>query len=634
MSSFLTSLLISGSVTGLSLVIGLPLAIVFVKTEFPFKRLLKYLYLVPIFIPPAVVALTWLAIFNESRLFFSPLGAIIILTCCYFPFITLMASAGISIVSKDIEEPARMEYGCIEVLRYIILPYAGRYILAAALFVFVLTITNYEIPALLGVQTFPIEIFSAFTVNYNHIQAAVLSLPLVCFCSGFIFLSAYLLKDRDFIISPNTDWQKPDLFSITQTQKILVFLFAAGIIFVTAVLPIGAMIIQSSGPGVLSKAFSLITQELRFTLIWPIISSLLIIFISFILAYWLARSNSRKRHIFYYLSVLPFALPGTVLGIILIKLFNHPHLNFIYTTPLILVIGFIFRFMPFALRIISPCLEHLDKNMEDEAAICGLGFWTKLWFIVLPLSLPVLLTAFAIILALIIGELSMTILVVPAGVTPFILKVYTLMHYGANKLVAGQSLLLVLTLIFLTGGLLMIYRASKKIFYCILAGLIAIPFVGSKNAFSAPQQQQHIYSTWDIFELDTIASAWLIKNFVDTQAQFKFFPKGDLINEGIAFDTPDARFMRTQNQSTFESIRAYYKINDPIIQKISQIIHVAEINYWQANSDQKIIELKQAINVIGSGLEPSANRFQKCYDIFEQFYEKLRENKFYHKPTD
>ena len=47
----------------------------------------------------------------------------------------------------------------------------------------------------------------------------------------------------------------------------------------------------------------------------------------------------------------------------------------------------------------------------------------------------------------------------------------------------------------------------------------------------------HLYSTWDVLETDASASAWLIKRHVDPKARFKFFPKGELITEGIAFDT-------------------------------------------------------------------------------------------------
>ena len=120
-----TSLLIAfGTVFG-SLLVGLPLAIILVKADFPGRRMLKFLYLAPLFIPPAVMALAWMAIVGQIGFFYSPLGAIIMLTLCYFPFITLISSAGISMIGKDIEDAARLEYGTIGIITHIILPYAS-----------------------------------------------------------------------------------------------------------------------------------------------------------------------------------------------------------------------------------------------------------------------------------------------------------------------------------------------------------------------------------------------------------------------------------------------------------------------------------------------------------------------------
>jgi len=71
-------------------------------------------------------------------------------------------------------------------------------------------------------------------------------------------------------------------------------------------------------------------------------------------------------------------------------------------------------------------------------------------------------------------------------------------------------------------------------------------------------KESHLYSTWDTMEVDKCASAWLIKRFVDKEAEFKFFPSGELITEGIPFDTPDSEFRRYHNMSTFESILKKY----------------------------------------------------------------------------
>lgn len=101
-----------------------------------------------------------------------------------------------------------------------------------------------------------------------------------------------------------------------------------------------------------------------------------------------------------------------------------------------------------------------------------------------------------------------------------------------------------------------------------------------------PQEQMArgesaIFSTGDGLELDRVASAWLIKRFVLPEVRFRFFPEGQLISQGIAFDTPDASLQRTHKQSTFEVIKTHYGINDPRLTDLTAMIHENEVNFWE-----------------------------------------------------
>jgi len=95
------------------------------------------------------------------------------------------------------------------------------------------------------------------------------------------------------------------------------------------------------------------------------------------------------------------------------------------------------------------------------------------------------------------------------------------------------------------------------------------------------EEKELVFSTWDGFEVDKCASIWLIKRFIDENAVIKFFPKGEIIKQGIAFDTPDAIFRRYHNMSTFESLLKHYKLNDPKLIHIGKIIHDIEVNIWK-----------------------------------------------------
>ncbi|MBW2738354.1 MAG: chromate resistance protein [Deltaproteobacteria bacterium] len=55
------------------------------------------------------------------------------------------------------------------------------------------------------------------------------------------------------------------------------------------------------------------------------------------------------------------------------------------------------------------------------------------------------------------------------------------------------------------------------------------------------------------------------------------FPRGEIIKEGIAFDTPDAIFKRYYNMSTFKFMLKHYRLRDP------KLIHDIEVNIWGDN---------------------------------------------------
>ena len=86
------------------------------------------------------------------------------------------------------------------------------------------------------------------------------------------------------------------------------------------------------------------------------------------------------------------------------------------------------------------------------------------------------------------------------------------------------------------------------------------------------EQKPSLFSTWEGFEVDKCASIWLIKRHINKKAIIKFFPKGQIIEEGVPFDTPDAMFRRYHNMSTFESLLRHYKLKDPKLIYLGKII--------------------------------------------------------------
>ena len=81
---------------------------------------------------------------------------------------------------------------------------------------------------------------------------------------------------------------------------------------------------------------------------------------------------------------------------------------------------------------------------------------------------------------------------------------------------------------------------------------------------------------------DRIACPWLIRRFIDSEAEFLYVPADRVLEvaeaEGaLSFDAPDARYTHRDGLCTFEVLVEEYAIEDPAIRRLARIVHGADI---------------------------------------------------------
>lgn len=95
--------------------------------------------------------------------------------------------------------------------------------------------------------------------------------------------------------------------------------------------------------------------------------------------------------------------------------------------------------------------------------------------------------------------------------------------------------------------------------------------------------------------VDRCASIWLIKNFIDKDAVFEFISRdSEIPKDAIAFTLPKAELKPTEDQTTFDLLVQRYKIDDPIVLQIGQIIRD-----FEKDADENIdkVKLKESVGV-------------------------------------
>ena len=82
---------------------------------------------------------------------------------------------------------------------------------------------------------------------------------------------------------------------------------------------------------------------------------------------------------------------------------------------------------------------------------------------------------------------------------------------------------------------------------------------------------------------DRIACPWLIRRFIDPDAEFLYVPRSEVLATGQregahSFDAPDAEFDHRDGKCTFEVLIDHYGLQDPALGRLARIVHAADID--------------------------------------------------------
>lgn len=449
------SVVIAVGVTFFSLLIGVPQGFFLERTRFFGRPFFAVAFLVPLLIPPYIHAIVWIHLMGKTgllnimliRLFHlkQPLlsiytlpGVIFVLTLSYVPFVTAFVMTGLKSMDRGMEETALLQHAPFQVHRKITLPLLTPHIACGAVFVFVFSLINFGVPDFLRIRVYTTEIFIQFSAFYDEKTAVAFAVPLLIFALLFILSLKRLMENRPYITIRGEFRDIPPA-SPSKPQHIFIFLFLLGMFVLSTLTPLSVLVIKSKSWSTYWHTFKYSLNEIGFSLILGLLGAAVMTAFSFLIAYIIERKN-RWSNILDYATLIPFAVPSCVLGIGLIKIWNQPMTQFIYANSMIILIAYIAHFIPFTVRILVSDLKKMDPDLE-AAACLGTSSWSAIIRkIVVPLMHPGLLISFFIGFTFCFSDLSTTLLTIPPGRETLPIKIYNLMHYGAEHMVAALSI--------------------------------------------------------------------------------------------------------------------------------------------------------------------------------------------------
>ncbi len=473
---FFNSILIAGGTALLAAALGTIPGAILALERLPGRRILAAALAAPMLIPSYVLAVAWIELLGKNGLLtrllgelapnapspnlYSIPGVILVLAFTYYPIAALCTFSAVRRMDRRFHEAASMSASGTRTFLAIDLPLLLPAIAQGAGLVFMLGLLSFAVPSLLQISAYPVEIYARFNSFHDPAGAVAQSLPLL----GFAMLG-YLVWTR--FLQPRHNWParggNRNTFARAHPA-----LSAAGAVYcwvlagITAGLPLGALTVRALPPRGLLDAWLAAREEIFTTVLVASTSASLAVAFAFALTYHARLRRSQLHH----WSAIPFLVSGPILGLGLIRLWNHhgPP-GWVYDSFLIMVLACVARYLVFVHFGLHVAMRQLSPAAEEAAAVGGAGALRRAACIVLPQLRHGVVGLWGLFFVLALGELDTIMLVCPPGWTPLSVRLFSLMHYGPSQLVAALALVVVAVMLCAAAACGLLYLATRKLFH-------------------------------------------------------------------------------------------------------------------------------------------------------------------------
>jgi iron(III) transport system permease protein len=436
-------LLITTAVLGLGTTVvaasvGVPLGAILARSTLPAHAGLRAGLTAPVLLPPYIVALAWTYLAGHGGWMSSLSGAATVLGLVLYPIPMLATEVALRRVDARLEEAGLLVATPRQVLRRITLPLVAPPIVAASLVVFVLAISDFAVPGLLGVRVYTTESFTAFAALYDVSRAMVLALPLLFLCVGVASMASAVMHATP-IVGRRTSSAASSVPGVPTVLAGAVVLLVAA---VALAFPVAMLANEARGVRSWSSVIGGSAAAMWNSLWLAGVGATLVVGVAFVIGYANARLAPRPSRMVDALLVTAFGVPSSIVGIGLIALWNRPGpLGAVYGTESMLVLGYIARFLPVAALVMTAATRHLPLSQEEAAAVAGAGWLRSTWHVVVPQVRLAMFATWMLTFILAFGELGVSLLVAPPGESTLPIRVYTLIANAPSSQVAGLALL-------------------------------------------------------------------------------------------------------------------------------------------------------------------------------------------------
>lgn len=436
----------------LATLIGVPLGVALARTDLPWKPFVRILLAAPMLLPPYVAALAWVSLGGGAGLLtqivghdvsstwiYSLPGAVLLLALVFYPLSMLATEVAVRRIEPRLEEAALIVTSPRDVLWRVTMRLAAPSIIAAALLIFVLTISEFGVPALLQVRVFTTEVFTAFSALYDFGRATVLAVPLLLLSMAVAACAVAIVGER--LVTTRRGLAIGD-FALLQTWRSAGIVAAACVMTIALILPLALLLREALGVRSWATTVGGSGPAIANSLMFAALGATLTTGVGFVLGYARARARRSVSFLADLTFVALFSVPSTIIGVGLISLWNRPGVSgAVYGTDAMLLLAYMARFLPVAALGMAAAVRQVPASHEEAAATAGAGWTRTITQIVVPQVFTGLIAVWVVVFVLAFGELGASILIAPPGETTLPIRIYTLIANAPPAQVAALALL-------------------------------------------------------------------------------------------------------------------------------------------------------------------------------------------------
>lgn len=468
----LNTVILTGGVAILTSLIGVSLAWLTAVCEFPGRRALSWLLLLPMAVPAYVMAFTFLGLMDFSGPVYRILtdaglpapsdprsvwGVILVMSLCLYPYVYLLSrSAFLSMGIRSMEAARSLGASPLSAFFRVALPMARPWIAGGVMLVIMEVLADFGAVSIFNYDTFTTAIYKAWFGFFSLSAAAKLSGILVVLALSVLLAEQKMRSEMRFT-SMGKEQSDSDRFVLTGTWKFAALFYTGAVLAVAFIIPVGQLVMWcvSSFAQEFDKGY---WSDLGHTVLLGALAAGLVCTAALVLSYT-ARLHPRSmvRHL-VQTSTLGYALPGTVLAVGIVipsagidnllasitGFLGMPMPPAIQGTVPVMLAAYMVRFMAVGFNPVDSAMHRVTKSIDETARTLGARGLGLLGRVYVPILRGGILTAGVLVFVDVMKEMPITLMTRPFGIDTLAVKIFELTSEGEWHRAALPAVTLVL----------------------------------------------------------------------------------------------------------------------------------------------------------------------------------------------